>query len=86
MEANNQFLGPAALPPGKFARVTRWIGGWVGPRTELEDAERRKISCLYQELDRSSSVVQLVAYQLYRLNYRGLVISNNAIFEREKLA
>jgi hypothetical protein len=30
-------------PPGKLAICTHWIGGWVGPRTFLEIAKRRKI-------------------------------------------
>jgi hypothetical protein len=33
-------------PPGCFIPGTHWIGGWVGPRTVLEDMERRKISPL----------------------------------------
>jgi hypothetical protein len=30
-------------PRGERAPDTHWIGGWVGPRTGLDDAERRKI-------------------------------------------
>jgi hypothetical protein len=28
--------------PGKRAPGTHWIGGWVDPRTGLDDVERRK--------------------------------------------
>jgi hypothetical protein len=36
-----------ASRPGRFtsnerAPDTHWIGGWVGPRTGLEDADKRK--------------------------------------------
>jgi hypothetical protein len=31
------------LTPGERAPCTHWIGGWVGPRTGLDDMERRKI-------------------------------------------
>jgi hypothetical protein len=30
--------------PGERAPGIHWIGGWVGPRTGLDDVERRKIS------------------------------------------
>jgi hypothetical protein len=33
---SGQFHTPAALPPG-----THWIGGWVGPRTGLDEVEKR---------------------------------------------
>jgi hypothetical protein len=32
-------------PPGK-AHFTHWIGGWVGPRTGLDDVEKRKLLTL----------------------------------------
>jgi hypothetical protein len=46
---------------------TRWIGGWVGPRTGLDDVEKRKFLPLpgleLRPLGRSQ--------QLYRLSYPG---------------
>jgi hypothetical protein len=30
------------LTPGERALATHWIGGWVGPRAHLDDAEKRK--------------------------------------------
>jgi hypothetical protein len=31
---------------GRFAPGTHWIGGWVGPRTCLDDVKRRKMLSL----------------------------------------
>jgi hypothetical protein len=42
---SGQLHAPAALPPGKDPSRTHWIGGWVGPRTGLDDAERRILIC-----------------------------------------
>jgi hypothetical protein len=33
----------SASRPGRFALGTHWIGGWVGPRTGLDDVQRRNI-------------------------------------------
>jgi hypothetical protein len=33
---------PGRFTSGERALGTHWIGGWVGPRTSLEDAEKRK--------------------------------------------
>jgi hypothetical protein len=43
---------------GEIAPDTPWIGGWVGPITDLEDVEKRKLlTLLGLELDR---FIQLV--------------------------
>jgi hypothetical protein len=34
---------PSRFTPGERAPGTHWIGDWVGPRTGLDDVERRKI-------------------------------------------
>jgi hypothetical protein len=34
---------PCRFTPGERAPSTHWIGGWVGPRTSLDDVEKRKI-------------------------------------------
>jgi hypothetical protein len=34
---------PGRFSPGESAPGIHWIGDWVGPRTGLEDVERRKI-------------------------------------------
>jgi hypothetical protein len=39
---SGQLHAPAALPPGKQPPNTHWIGGWVVPRTGLDDVEKRK--------------------------------------------
>jgi hypothetical protein len=33
---------PGRFTPGKRSPSTHWIGGWMGPRTDLDDVERRK--------------------------------------------
>jgi hypothetical protein len=43
MEVSGQFHAPAALPPGESAPGTHWIGGWVGPRADVDAVEKRKI-------------------------------------------
>jgi hypothetical protein len=37
---------PGRFTPGERAPVTHCIGGWVGPRTGLDDMEKRKFSTL----------------------------------------
>jgi hypothetical protein len=39
---------------------THWVGGWMGPRTGLDDVERRK-SCPYRDSKSDPSAVQPVA-------------------------
>jgi hypothetical protein len=34
------------IAPGKAAPGTHWIGGWVDPRTGLDDLEKRKFLTL----------------------------------------
>jgi hypothetical protein len=33
---------PGRFTPGERAPCTHWIGGWVGPRADLDDVEKRK--------------------------------------------
>jgi hypothetical protein len=42
LEVSGQFHAQAALPPGKEPPHTHWIGGWVGPKPNLEDMEKWK--------------------------------------------
>jgi hypothetical protein len=42
MEVNGQLHTPTDLPPRKTPG-THWIGGWVGPRADLDDV--KKINC-----------------------------------------
>jgi hypothetical protein len=48
---------------------TNCIGGWVGPRVDLDVMEKRKITSPYREQNPDSSVVQPVVLSLYRLSY-----------------
>jgi hypothetical protein len=47
--------------PGEFTQGTtpaaQGIGGWVGPRADVDAMENRKISCLRQESNPYFSVV-----------------------------
>jgi hypothetical protein len=36
----------SASRPGRFIPSTHWIGGWVGPRTGLDNMEKRKFLTL----------------------------------------
>jgi hypothetical protein len=43
---SGQVHAPVALPPGERAPGTHWIGGWVNPRANLDDVEKKKILTL----------------------------------------
>jgi hypothetical protein len=51
---------PGRFTPGEKAPGTHWIGGWVNPRANLDDVEKKKFLPL-QELNSDPSVVQSVA-------------------------
>jgi hypothetical protein len=55
----------SASRPGRFSLGTHWIGGWVGPRTGLDNVERRNI------LPLPGLELQPVAQSLYPLHYPG---------------
>jgi hypothetical protein len=44
MEVNDQLQALAALPPEESGTCMYWIGGWMGPRANL-DAVTRRIIC-----------------------------------------
>jgi hypothetical protein len=44
MEVSGQLHAPAALPPGKEPPGSRWVGGSVDPRADLDAVVKRKIS------------------------------------------
>jgi hypothetical protein len=59
---------PGRFTPGEIASSTHWIGGWVGPRIDLEDVERRKILPL-PGLELRSFGRQAHGQSPYRLRY-----------------
>jgi hypothetical protein len=61
---------PGRLTPEESDPCTHWIGGWVGPRTGLEDVEKRKFFTL-QGLELQPLSLTARSQSLYRLRYPG---------------
>jgi hypothetical protein len=61
---------PLPLSPGERIPDTHWIGGWVGPRAGLDDAEKRKLLTLLG-LKLQPLVRPACRRSLYRLRYPG---------------
>jgi hypothetical protein len=61
---------PGRFIPGERAPGTHWIGGWVGPRPDLDDVEKRKTLSL-EELEFQPLGRLARSQSLYRLRYRG---------------
>jgi hypothetical protein len=57
MEVCGQLHALVVLPGGT-APGTHCIGGWVGPRVDLDAVDSRKISCPCRESNSGSMVVQ----------------------------
>jgi hypothetical protein len=66
---SGQLHAPAALPPG-----THWIG-WVNPRADLYDVEKRKFLAL-PELELRLLCRAARSQSLYRLRYPGYFHEN----------
>jgi hypothetical protein len=49
----------AVFTAGETAPGTHRVGGWKGPKADLEVMGKRKISCLYWESNQDSSAVQI---------------------------
>jgi hypothetical protein len=60
----------SASRPGERAPGANWIGDWVGPRTGLDDVEKRKILPL-PGLELRSLTHPARSQSLYRLRYPG---------------
>jgi hypothetical protein len=64
---------PGRFTPGERAPGTLWIGGWVDPRTGLDDGEKRQFLSLsgleLRPLDRPAR-----SQSLYQLRYPGSVL------------
>jgi hypothetical protein len=61
---------PGRFTPGERAPGTHWIGGWVGPRTGLDDVETRKFLTL-PRLELRSLSRPAHSQSLYGLRYPG---------------
>jgi hypothetical protein len=61
---------PGRLTPGERASGTHWMGGWVGPRTGLDDVEKRK-SLTQPGLELRPLGCPAHNQSLYRLSYPG---------------
>jgi hypothetical protein len=62
--------------PGDTIPITHWIGGWVGPRIDLDDMERRKILHI-PELKLRPLVRPSRSQSLYRLSCPGRKYETN---------
>jgi hypothetical protein len=54
--------------PGERSPGTHWIGGWVDPRADLDDVEKRKFLTL-QEIELRPLSRPVRNQSLYRLRY-----------------
>jgi hypothetical protein len=61
MEVSGKLQGPAALPLGKEPPATHWIGGWVGPRADLNAVMKGKYPSTHRESNPKTPIVQPVA-------------------------
>jgi hypothetical protein len=60
--------GPGRFTPGETAPGTHWKGGWAGPRTGLDAAEKREMSFSCRE---QNPGCQALDPSPYRLSYPG---------------
>jgi hypothetical protein len=61
---------PSRFTPGERAPGTHWKGGWLSPKTGLEDVEKRKVLTLLG-LKLRSPCRAACSQLLYRLRYPG---------------
>jgi hypothetical protein len=68
----------SASRPGRFTIGTHWIGGYVSPRTSLDDVEKKKFLTL-PGLELRLLCRPARSQSPYRLRYPGfcLVLTNN---------
>jgi hypothetical protein len=68
----------SASRPGRFTPGTHWIGGWVDPRTGLDEMEKRKFLTIsgleLRPLGRTAR-----SQSLYRLRYPGSRINKRPV-------
>jgi len=56
-------FSPHSLSAGKEPRV-HWLGGWAGPKSDLDISARKKRSCLCQESKNSAHVFRSLLHFL----------------------
>jgi hypothetical protein len=57
---------PGRFIPGEDAPLTHFIGGWVGPRADLDAVEKRRIFCSCRQSDLGRLARRP---SIYRLSY-----------------
>jgi hypothetical protein len=65
---------PCRFTPGEKALGTHWVGGWVGPRADLDDVEKTKFLTL-PGLELRTLGCAARSQALYRLRYPGSRLS-----------
>jgi hypothetical protein len=78
---SGQLPAAAALPPGERALGTHSLGGWVDPRADMDDVEKRKFLTL-SGLELRPLGRQARSQLLYRLHYPSFV---TVYFEKKKI-
>jgi hypothetical protein len=63
-------LRPGRFTPGERGPGTHWIGGWVGPRGDLNDVQKRKF-LIVPGLELRPLCRPARSQSLYRLSYPG---------------
>jgi hypothetical protein len=56
---------PGLYTTGRRAPVIHCVGGWVGPRADLDAVAKRKISCLLREFNPSLPACSLATILSY---------------------
>jgi hypothetical protein len=79
MEVNCQFHALAALISGEISPGTHCTGGWVGPKTNLDAMEKRKIFGPCRESNSNSSAIQPVQNICQNVGFEILTIVNRKI-------
>jgi hypothetical protein len=69
MGVSGQCHAPAALHPQQKDPDTHWIGGWVGPRADLDTEATGKIQCLCWGIEPRSPGHPARRQTLYWLSY-----------------
>jgi hypothetical protein len=64
MEVSGQLHAPTALLPTEAAPGTHWIGGWVGPRADVEEKNSQPpLRIAPRSSDRPSHILKYINYE-----------------------